>query len=237
MHGDARARVGQNGGMTAHDLARDLPAVPEVRDRCRAFAMLDAIIGYGSRFPVYTFDAAWSPGAEVASWRNGAGDEWDVVFTAGGAWIRGFDHESPMSPYQDDDLALWPGLVEDVPEVFAPLVTEPAFGSEDGPAATVCVWWAPGDDRWRAGDIAFPPDEPDGADWMFGTLLDPGAYHAWAENYWGVTLDGAAVDAVLALRPLTAEMVRGLHPEASVAGLAEQVAPIGYPISPNGDAV
>jgi hypothetical protein len=72
---------------------------------------------------------------------------------------------------------------------------------------------------------------------MFGTLLDTGGYHAWAQNYWGVTLDGAAVDAVLALRPLTAEVVRGLHPEASVIGLAEQVAHIGYPVSPNAGAV
>ncbi|MBD2892389.1 hypothetical protein amrb99_12990 [Actinomadura sp. RB99] len=40
----------------------------------------------------------------------------DEVF---GAFIRGFDHESSMSPYGDEGDGTWPGLVEAVPEEFA----------------------------------------------------------------------------------------------------------------------
>ncbi|MEU9057374.1 hypothetical protein AB0D13_00395 [Streptomyces sp. NPDC048430] len=53
---------------------------------------------------------------EVASMRSGSGDEFDVIFSPAGAYIRGFDHESAMSPYVDDEP--WPGVVDSVPEVF-----------------------------------------------------------------------------------------------------------------------
>lgn len=43
---------------------------------------------------------------------NGSGDEFDIVFSPAGAYIRGFDHESPMSPYVDDEP--WPGVVDQI---------------------------------------------------------------------------------------------------------------------------
>jgi hypothetical protein len=71
-------------GMTGHDLARELPDISELRDRCRALAMLEAIVGYGSAYPTYVYDARWAPGVELASMRNGGGDEWDVAATVDG---------------------------------------------------------------------------------------------------------------------------------------------------------
>ncbi|MFE4802065.1 hypothetical protein ACFRFL_45945 [Streptomyces sp. NPDC056708] len=34
-------------------------------------------------------------GEEMASMRNGSGDEYSIVFSAAGAYVRGFDHETP----------------------------------------------------------------------------------------------------------------------------------------------
>lgn len=47
--------------------------------------------------------------------------------------IRGFDHESLVSPFARDDLRRWPGVVGDVPEGFRPRVEEVAFTLEDVP--------------------------------------------------------------------------------------------------------
>ncbi len=41
----------------------------------------------------------------MAGWDNGEGDDLLLLFAPEGALIRGFDHESPMSPY-DEDVAL-----------------------------------------------------------------------------------------------------------------------------------
>ena len=85
----------------------------------------------------------------MASMRNGSGDEYSVVFSDAGAYVRGFDHESPMSPYAGDGP--WPGVLDEVPEVFRACVEEPAFCDEDGmPVVTACMWRRAGDDRWQA---------------------------------------------------------------------------------------
>lgn len=44
------------------------------------------------------------------------------MFTAGGAFIRVFDHESPMTPYRSPDRELWPGLLNGVPTVVKHVV-------------------------------------------------------------------------------------------------------------------
>jgi hypothetical protein len=163
--------------------------------------------------------------------RNGQGDAWSIVFSSAGAFIRGFDHESPMSPAVNDDK-LWPGLVDAVPEVFSTCVTEPAFSFDGMFEATVCLWRRDGDDRWHAGDIDFPDgDDPDGADRLFAVLMDPTptAYQRFAEDYFEQTLDHDAVREIFALRPLADDVVQRLNSELTMEDLADDVAAIGYP--------
>ncbi|WP_041842540.1 hypothetical protein [Actinoplanes friuliensis] len=216
--------------MTAHDLAAALPDIAALRDRCRALAVLDAVLDPGSDLPYYGYDAAWGPGVELASMDNGSGDNWSIVFAKTGALLRGFDHESPMSPAVNDDV--WPGVIDTVPAVFAEHLEEPAFQFDGSFAATVCLWRQAGDDRWHAGPISFPEGaDPDGARWMFRMLTEPApaAYLRFAQDYYEREIDAAAVADVYALRPLTDGTVRRLNPEVSLAELAPDLAAIGYP--------
>lgn len=57
----------------------------------------------------------------------------------------------------------------------------------------------------------------------------PDTFVAFAEDYYGESLATGAVRHVFALRPLTAEVVAELNPEATLVGLAKDVAAIGYP--------
>ncbi|SCL44680.1 hypothetical protein GA0070606_0400 [Micromonospora citrea] len=171
---------------------------------------------------------------------NGSGDEWSVVFTVGGAFIRVFDHESAMTPYRDPVHQLWPGLLDGLPAVLRPQVEEPAFGDEEGRfVATAVLWRLAGDDRWRAGEhIAFPQPrgaydtDPDGSG-LLEILLDDIAdrYVSFAQDHHEVDVDPRAVEHVVAHRPLTDVVVRALNAEATVSGLYEDVAAIGYPIA------
>ncbi len=219
--------------MTVHDLARVLPAVPDLREHCRALAILDAILSPQWECRYYSFNSAWAVGEEMASMRNGSGDEYSIVFSPAGAYIRGFDHESPMSPYGNDGEP-WPGVLDDVPPAFHPYVEEPAFSDEnDVPAVTACLWRADGADRWHHGSIDFPdgrPD-PDGTTHLFELLADrsPEAFHRHAEEYYETSVDLAAVRAIYALRPLTQQLVTALNPELTLADLAEDLAETGYP--------
>lgn len=127
--------------MNAHDVARLLPDIDGLRDLCRSLAVLDAILSPEWEYRYHSFNGDWSREEEVASMRNGSGDEYSIVFSPAGAYVRGFAHESVMSPYANEDHEPWPGVLDSVPEVFRAGVREPAFCDEDGvPAVTVCLW-------------------------------------------------------------------------------------------------
>ncbi|WP_332261507.1 hypothetical protein [Micromonospora chokoriensis] len=175
---------------------------------------------------------------------NGSGDEWTVVFSADGAFIRLFDHESAMSPYGHPDHELWPGLVDGVPAVLRPQLTEPAFCDENGQlVATTVLWRLVEDDRWHAGDgITFPPllgpydhNGPDGSgmlDILFDDIVDH--FVEFAVDYYEMAVDRAAVEHIVAHRPLTDTVTRALNPQLTVADLAADIAAIGYPIARDG---
>ncbi|MFF0201462.1 hypothetical protein [Streptomyces sp. NPDC005017] len=219
--------------MTVYDVARRLPGIPGLRDLCRSLAMLDAILSPEWENRYHSFDAAWAEGEEMASMRNGSGDEYSIVFSPAGAYIRGFGHESPMSPYGHDGEP-WPGVIDEVPEVFKALVEEPAFTDEYGvPVVTACLWRRTTDDRWRHGTIGFPSDHPDSdaATSLFRLLVDrsPEAFQRFAEDHYEVSVDLAAVSAVYALRPLDQELVSSLNEEVTLTELARDISETGYP--------
>ncbi|MDG4807177.1 hypothetical protein O7634_10495 [Micromonospora sp. WMMD1120] len=224
--------------MTAYDIAARLPAIDELRKRCKALAVLERIIDGGA--PYYAYTARWGPD-EAASMSNGSGDEWTIVFTSQGAFIRVFDHESAMSPYGDADHELWPGLLDGLPEALHPQVTEPAFCDETGQFfATAVLWRLNGDNCWRAGKgIEFPPlrgpyDDvgPDGSG-MLDILLDDivDRFVEFCGDYYEIEVDRAAVAHVVAHRPLTDAVVRALNPQLTVAMAHEDLAAIGYPVA------
>ncbi|WP_435737493.1 hypothetical protein V5D56_02525 [Cellulosimicrobium sp. PMB13] len=217
--------------MTAHDVARALPEISLLRDRCRVLATLDAVMSPEWDWRYFSFDSRWAPGEDMASMRNGSGDEWSIVFSSAGGFVRGFDHESDMSPYANDGK-LWPGLVDKVPPVFTAHLTEPAFCDGATLLATVCLWRQVEDDGWRAGDMSFPPgDDPDGANWLLEMLVrySPEAYERFAEDYYEADVDSSAVSAIFALEPLTQDLVQRLNPDADMETLADDLAQIGYP--------
>ena len=233
----AVSAVGLNRRVTVHDVARRLPGIGVLRDHCRGLAMLEAVLSPEWADRYYSFDCGWSDDEEMASMRDGQGDDWFLVFSPDGAYLRGFAHESPMSPYaRHTEPRPWPGVLDEVPEVFRRHLEEPAFADEDGrPLATACLWRKTGDTAWRAGEVDFPAeaDEPaDGADDLFELLVDRSAeaYRDWAEEYYEVRVDLEAVRHVLALRPLTDEVVAALNADVTLPGLAGEIAEIGYPV-------
>jgi hypothetical protein len=194
------------------EVAAALPGPEELLRRSQVLAMCDAIMSPAWEDRYYSVDSRWSTdrGERMASMRNGSGDEYSIVFSPAGVYIRGLDHEAPDSP----------GLFDDVPAVFAGQVAEPAFGH----GSNICLWRETGDAGWHGRGA-------DAAAWLFELLADgtPGAYQEFAEDYYEEDVDLEAITEVFALRPLTDTLVRRLNPDVSVAYLADDIAEIDYP--------
>ncbi|HEX8134801.1 MAG TPA: hypothetical protein VF880_15395 [Actinomycetes bacterium] len=90
---------------TARVVAAKLPAMPVVRRVSQALAMLDAVLMPEGGLRYHSFAADWGGGGwALARMRNGMGDDYLVAFTPEGAFIegafiKGFAHESAMSPW------------------------------------------------------------------------------------------------------------------------------------------
>jgi len=223
--------------MSVYEVIRRLPDIAQVQDRCRAMAMLDAIMSPEWLSRCFSFDSAWSLEENLASMRDGSGDEYSIVFSGAGAWARGFAHESPMSPYRVTPLQLWPGLIDGVPEPFRPMTEEPSFSELDGTLlATLCFWREPGDAAWRCGPVELPEwedEDADGAQLLFDVLVDgrPEAYRDFAEQHHEVALDLDAFRIVYRLAQLTSAVVAALNPALEFADVEDDMHAIGYPVA------
>ncbi|WP_198347813.1 hypothetical protein [Nocardia terrae] len=198
------------------ELLGRLPEISALRDRCRAMAMLDAIVSPDWESRYYSFNSAWGEGEEMASMRDGQGNDWFIVFTAAGVYGRGFDHEAPNAQQ----------VLRAVPSVFESQVAEPAFADHEGaPLATVCFWREPGDDEWGVSTADL------GGQGLFELLLEgtPQAYRLWAADYYEVDLDLAAVEHVYELQPLTPAVIDRINPAVRLSDLHDDLEEIGYP--------
>lgn len=190
--------------------------------------MLDAVLMPEWEYRIYSYDASWLPGHEMASLRDGQGDHVFVLFSGAGAILKGFAHESPMTPFRHTPPRVWPGVLDDVPDVFSSCLDEPAFEMS---ATTFCFWRTSTDDGWSEGDIERPGgDYVDGARELLGVVAscDPRAYAEYAQEYFERDVRVDAVERVYALEPLTRELVRELSDEVSWEGLREDAVSIGY---------
>ncbi|MFD3723677.1 hypothetical protein [Streptomyces sp. NPDC058671] len=223
--------------MTVYDVARALPGIEELRDHSRGLAMLEAVLSPEWERRYYSFDAHWSETEQLASMKDGQGGEYTIVLSPAGVFARVFDHESPLSPFGPlADGRTWPGVLDGVPEAFREYLTEPAFTDEDGiHVTTACLWRETGDTAWHTGPVEFTGvedhEDPDGAGRFLHLLTNrtAEAYAEWAADHYERPVDLVAVRHVLALRPLTPEIVAALDPELTLADLAEDADEIGYP--------
>jgi hypothetical protein len=192
-------------------------------------AALDAILCPEWQYRYYSFNTTWADGEEMGSMRNGSGDDLFAHFSSAGCWLKGFAHESVMSPYAHHPKRVWPGILDAVPVEFAACLREPAFTAED---VTFCIWRRTGASSWDKGSIAFPPDvdDPDGSEFLLSDLDGrPETYQAYASDYFETEVEIASVAHIYQHRPLTREIVASLNPELSLAQLAADLKEIGYP--------
>jgi hypothetical protein len=104
--------------MSVADLANRLPDIPTLRRWLQSLAVLDATVCKRPDLRYFAFDATWSETEQIASMSNGSGDEYAIVFGPVGAYVRGFDHESEMSPWARTPMAIAPGLIDEMPLAF-----------------------------------------------------------------------------------------------------------------------
>jgi hypothetical protein len=187
----------------------------------------------------YRYDKKWVEDGHFIEINNGSGDHFYVLFSQDGCIIKGFDHESELSPYGDlpKHLIHPNNYYKDTPERLLSLLDDPALEKD---MLTFCAWQAPGDQQWRYGKIEFPESEyndstvaewNDGIDAFLAYACDLEGYQQWfEENYEGwykaepdIELDRVVLQDIFDGKPITAEMIKCLNPERDVDAVLKEL--------------
>ncbi len=214
---------------------RNLTPLPDVRSLkalMQSLAVLDSIMSpddWDMRY--FSFNAKWGRGEEMGSMRNGSGDDLFALFNRSGCLVKGFVHESSMTPYRDNPPSIWPGLLEDVPNCFSSALVEPAFSMSD---ITFCIWRLHDEKGWSTGQVKFPRStDPDGSCYLLGFFDGkPKTYQTFAEDYYETELPIDSIRHVYQHLPLTTEIVESLNPDATLKVIAKDLKEIGYITKP-----
>jgi hypothetical protein len=147
----------------------------------KACAGLDAQLIDDENLRSYRFYHNWKDGVSLATYENGSGDDLAILFKNGCALIKGFDHESEVSPYAQEEYEIWPGIYEGAPEE---LLAELDDESLEKDHVTFCYWLVSNDTNWRQGPVSFSGGEDDGANWLLSAIkFNSYQFFEWANDY------------------------------------------------------
>lgn len=208
-----------------------LRPVVDLERLTKAIALLDAILEPEWDYRYYSFNQAWDEAAKqrLASMRNGSGDEWQLVFSPEGAFLKGFAHESSLASESFAPARFVDGL----PPTLTRLASEVSLAME---TTTFCAWCIDGLHWSRANiDTATPAhegtdDDPDGSAHLL-SILDgnPETYRFYAAEYFEENVPVVAITALYEGKLLTAELLHAIAPHRSLDELAADLDEIGWP--------
>ena len=190
-----------------------LRAPADLERICKGLAALDTMLQDDWEYRYYSFDKAWNTKRKerMASMRNGSGDEWFIVFSPSGVFVKAFWHE-----YETEDADV---IFEGLPAKLAQNRKEPAF-------------WADGDDALTFGGFH------DGKKWTLRGNAKPMKddlailtgeakhYRAYAKQVHEIDVPLDAIDEVLGGKKPDAKLAARINSDCTFADLKDDLAEI-----------
>lgn len=208
----------------------ELPKVSNLKKLCQSIALLDTIIMPEWEYRYYSYNSEWDINEEMASMRNGSGDNFFILFKKEEAIIKGFSIDSAMGEFCQEKGHPYPGVIEYVPVEFKDFLEEPAFSVME--ETSFCIWNRRSDDKWQIGKVDFPKNnDPDGSEeLLFIFDYNPLTYQEWAEEYYERPIDIDSIQQIYDYKPLTSNIVKKLNAEVQIDEIIEEIKEISYPV-------
>lgn len=200
----------------------------KLKQQLLGLSALDIVLCSEDWLRRYQFFPQWDEGVMMASISNGSGDDMYILFAPEGVVVKGFDHESAMSPHARDDYEIWPGIYEQVPAALLHRLEDEALTKED---VTFCLWRESGDTEWRTGEVANPEQLDDGSDFLLGMIYETAQdYIEWAEDYYEIELSIYTVKPILQSHIISEKAILELNPERNVELAVKELEAIGISV-------
>ncbi|MCH1919628.1 hypothetical protein L9G15_09305 [Shewanella sp. A3A] len=148
----------------------------------KASAALDIALCEDAHLRCFSYQTDWQAGVDIASYNNGGGDEIIFIIKGDAILIKGFDHESEVSPHAQEEYGIWPGMYNGAPEALLAILANDEFDMDD---VTFCFWRTSNTGAWQQGPVEFLNDEDDGSRWLLSIVTTtPNEFIEYAKDYY-----------------------------------------------------
>jgi hypothetical protein len=146
----------------------------QILSAVKASEEIDYELPEEDEFCSFEFNEEGSNGAQIAIYDNGGGDDLVVIFKNNSILIKGFDHESRVSPYSRDEYGVWPGMYDGAPKYLLDALGDESIEKDH---VTFCYWRESETGEWQQGPVTFTDGENDGSDWLISSITDLTDYY------------------------------------------------------------
>jgi hypothetical protein len=194
----------------------------DLRWGLKASSILDTILCSNGSWRYYSFHPNRFPNVDLGMLDHGTGDELLIfIDSRNGCLIKGFDHESPMSPHARETFETWPGVFDEAPTELLTYLDDPDFRKTE---TTFCIWRRKRDQVWWQGEI----EECEGREWSSYLLnnipLDAESYLNWAREYYNREFAEEPVVQIFASCAVNQTSVLSINPKADLEIVKRQLA-------------
>lgn len=173
---------------------------------------------------VTVFYKNYFDGTDMVKIDNGAGDNMYILFSRDGVIIKGFDHESILSPYNNEKEEIAKGIYDSVPAELMKLLKDESIEMND---VTFCIWRGKNDSSWKKGNVVVPEDyeeDDDGEEFLLGYIFDDAdSWTDWAKDYYGKKIPLEYVKKVYEHDDITEEIIKKINPERNAYEAIEEL--------------
>ncbi len=163
---------------------------------------------------------------------NGSGDHMYIMFSKHGTIIKGFDHESELSPYANDEGNIAKGIYDFVPDELMNLLSDESVERDD---VTFCIWRSKNDPLWKKGKDLVSEGYKYGVDgevFLLGFIFDTAeSWLDWAKDYFeedAEKLHLSFVKNVYDLKIEKKEIEKMIDQDRDIEKVIDELKQIGY---------
>jgi hypothetical protein len=185
--------------------------IEEITKTLKSIALLEAIVCPEWEYRYYSYNSKWGDGEEMASMRNGSGDEWFLWLKNDLAAIKALNHEF--------------GILKDIetiknqfPSSYKEFIAEPAFSINESSSL-----WYLNSNEW----VKFDVNEEETNKLLSVFNWGPSEYKEWAEDYYEEEFSLEAIENIISGK-LTEKDIHSLNSELTLKDVEEEINEIGY---------
>jgi len=196
-----------------------LPHPGQLLKRSKALATLDALYCQQWDLRCFSHNSRWSENEQMASMRDGEGNDYFIRFAPFGTAVKGTYIEN--GTFENNEIA--DKARAEMPKTFESFLSEPAFSVNE---ASFIAWFDEKIEEWKK----TVSNKGDGSDILMECIQGDGmVFKNWAYDYYEIDIKLEFIEHVFQFMPIDAQFIEQLGVYVDRNLLREDLGEIGYP--------